>query len=72
MIVISRQRGESIVLADDIIVTVIEVRDDEVRLGIEIPRAGTVHRRELYEAIVSTKDAQDTGPSFDLDVGGDQ
>ena len=51
VILFSRKKGESIVLGDDIILTVIEIRDDKVRLGVELPKDGTVHRREVYEAI---------------------
>jgi len=49
--VIPRKKGESVVIGDDIILTVIEVRGDKVRLGVEHPKGGTVHRREVYEAI---------------------
>ena len=53
MIVIPREKGESVVISDDIILTVIEVRGDKVRLGIEHPKGVTVHRREIDEAILS-------------------
>ena len=51
MIVFPRKKGERIVLDGDIILTVIEIRGDKVRLGIELPEDGTVHRREVYEAL---------------------
>lgn len=51
MVVISRLRDTSIVIGDDITVTVIEIRGDKVRLGIEYPPGVTVHRREVYDAI---------------------
>ena len=51
MIVISRQKDESIIIGDDIMVTVVEIRDDKVRLGIDHPPDAPVHRQELYEAI---------------------
>ena len=51
MIVISRQKDESIIIGDDIIVTVVEIRVDKVRLGIDHPREVPVHRLEVYEAI---------------------
>jgi carbon storage regulator len=51
MLVLTRQRDESIILGDNIVVTVIEIRGDKVRLGIEAPREVPVHRREVYEAI---------------------
>ena len=53
MIVIPRKKGESVVINDDIILTVIEIRGDKVRLGVEHPKGVTVHRREVYEAILS-------------------
>jgi carbon storage regulator len=53
---VSRMKNESIVLGDDIILTVIEIRGDKVRLGVEHPKGVTVHRREVYEAILSQKE----------------
>jgi len=47
MLVLSRRAGESIVLGDDITVTVLEVRGDVVRVGIDAPRSLKVHRAEL-------------------------
>ena len=51
MLVIPRKVGESIVLWDNIIVTVVEIRGDKVRLGIEHPPEVSVHRGEVFEAI---------------------
>jgi len=51
MLVLSRQRGETIMIGDDIEVTVIDVRGDKVRLGIDAPKEISVHRKEVYEAI---------------------
>ena len=51
MIELSRIKGEAVVLGGDVILTVIEIKGDEVRLGVELPQDGTVHRREVYEAI---------------------
>jgi carbon storage regulator len=56
VIVIPRKRGESVVISDDIILTVIEVRGDKVRLGIEHPKDVTVHMGEIYEAILSQQE----------------
>jgi carbon storage regulator len=53
VIILPRKKGESVVISDDIILTVIEVRGDKVRLGIEHPKGVTVQKREVYEAIVS-------------------
>jgi carbon storage regulator len=53
MLVLSRKKNESIIINDNITVTVIEIRGDKVRLGIEAPKDVTVHRREVYDAIQS-------------------
>lgn len=51
MLVLSRKKNESIVIANDIVITVVEVRGDKVRLGIVAPKDVAVHRSEVYEAI---------------------
>ncbi len=51
MFVISRKKNESVVINNDITVTVAEIRDDKVRLGIVTPKDVTVHRQEVYDAI---------------------
>jgi carbon storage regulator len=51
MLVLSRKKNESIIINDNIIVMVVEVRGDKVRLGIDAPKEVSVHRREIYEAI---------------------
>jgi carbon storage regulator len=51
MLVLSRKRDEKIVIGDRIVITVVEVRGDKVRLGIEAPSDVPVHRQEVYEAI---------------------
>ena len=47
MLVLSRHRDETIMLGDDIEVTVVDIRGDKVRLGIRAPEAVTVHRKEI-------------------------
>ena len=51
MLVLSRQRDESIMIGDNVVVTVVDIRGDKVRLGIQAPGEIPVHRREVYEAI---------------------
>jgi carbon storage regulator len=60
VIVIPRKQGESVVIDDDVILTVIEVRGDKVRLGIEHRKGATVPRLEVYEAILSQEVDQET------------
>lgn len=55
MLVLSRRPNESIVIDEKIVITVIEIRGDKVRLGIEAPRDVPIHRSEVYEAIRRTE-----------------
>jgi carbon storage regulator len=59
MLVLSRQRDESIMIGDDVEITIVEVRGDKVRLGINAPREIPVHRREVYDAIQAEKDSKE-------------
>jgi carbon storage regulator len=51
VLVLTRRAGESVVIGDDVVVTVIEVRGDVVRVGIDAPREVKVHREEVYRAV---------------------
>ena len=51
MLVLSRKRNESIVIDDQIVVTIVDIRGDKVRLGIEAPREVPIHRSEVFEAL---------------------
>ena len=55
MLVLSRQRDESIMIGDDVEITIVDVRGDKVRLGITAPKHIPVHRREIYDAIQREK-----------------
>jgi len=55
MLVLSRQKDESIIIGDNVEVTIVDVRGDKVRLGITAPKDIPVHRREVYEAIQREK-----------------
>ena len=55
MLVLSRQKDESIIIGDDVEITIVDVRGDKVRLGINAPKNITVHRKEVYEAIQREK-----------------
>ncbi len=57
MLVLSRQRDETIMIGDDIEVTVVDIRGDKVRLGINAPKEISVHRKEVYDAIRREKRA---------------
>lgn len=51
MLVLTRKKNESIVIDDRIVITVVEIRGDKIRLGIEAPRDVAVHRSEVFAAI---------------------
>src|SRR3954451_19797350 len=51
MLVLSGHRDESIIIGDDIVITVVDIRGDKVRLGIAAPIEISVHRQEVYDAI---------------------
>lgn len=51
MLVLSRHRDESIMIGDDIVITIVDIRGDKVRLGIDAPQEIPVHRQEVYDAI---------------------
>lgn len=61
MLVLCRRRGESIMIDDSIVVTVVDVRSDKVRLGIAAPIEVSVHRQEVYEAIQRENRQQEEG-----------
>ena len=51
MLVLSRERNQSIVIGDDVEIVVVDIHGDKVRLGVMAPRDLPVHRREVYDAI---------------------
>jgi len=55
MLVLSRHRDESIIINDNIVVTIVDIRGDKVRLGIQAPSNIPVHRQEIYDAIQREK-----------------
>jgi carbon storage regulator len=59
MLVLSRKKNESIVINNDVVVTVVEIRGDKVRLGIVAPKEVPVHRQEVYDAIHGSKSDAD-------------
>ena len=59
MLVLSRKKNECLVINDNIVVTVLEIRRDKVRLGIDAPREVSVHRREIYEAIKRSESSRE-------------
>lgn len=60
MLVLSRKKNESIVINNDIIITVVEIRGDKVRLGIIAPKDVPVHRQEIFDAIHGKEEVTET------------
>ena len=51
MLVLTRRIGESLVIGDDVVVRVLDIKGDVVRIGVDAPRHVQVHREEVYEAV---------------------
>jgi carbon storage regulator len=51
MLVLTRRAGESVMIGDDVVITVLEARGDVIRLGIQAPRDVQVHREEVYREL---------------------
>jgi carbon storage regulator len=62
MLVLSRKKRESICIGPNITITVVEIRGNHVRLGIEAPSDVAVHRREVFEAIQRSEDVSGNQP----------
>jgi carbon storage regulator len=71
MLILSRKVNEKIMIGDDISVSIIEIRGDQVRLGVTAPRNVKVFRREVFDAIrAENKAAAESTPVFpELDLG---
>ncbi len=68
MLVLSRKKNESIVINNDIVVTVVEIRGDKVRLGIVAPKEVPVHRQEVFDAIHGKQSAAEPAPQAQVVV----
>ncbi len=68
MLVLTRRANQSIVIGNDVVVTVLEVRGDQVRLGIKAPREVSVHREEVFAEIQRENRSAALRPSDSFDL----
>jgi len=65
MLILTRRVGETLVIGDDVNVTVLGVRGNQVRLGVDAPKEVAVHREEIYQRIQNEGDKNDSSNSDD-------
>jgi len=71
MLILTRRVGETLVIGDDVTVTVLGVRGNQVRLGVNAPKDVAVHREEIYQRIQNEKDvvnSTENDENGDIDV----
>ncbi|MDR0551395.1 MAG: carbon storage regulator CsrA [Spirochaetaceae bacterium] len=64
MLILSRKPDEKIVIGEDIVVSVIDVRGDQVRIGVDAPKSVKVYRQEVYNAIKAENQAAAKSSGF--------
>lgn len=62
MLVLTRKIGESLVVGDDVVIRVLDIKADVVRIGVEAPRHVKVHRQEVYDAVLAANQAAAASP----------
>ena len=63
MLILTRKVGESVLIGDDISISVLSVRGNQVKLGVQAPKEVSVHREEIYQRILQSKDEHIAGES---------
>jgi len=69
MLILTRRVGETVVIGDDVDVTVLGVKGNQVRLGIKAPKEIAVHREEIYERICREQKSNGNGSAVEAGVG---
>ena len=72
MLILTRRVGESLMIGDEINVTVLGIRGNQVRIGVNAPKEVAVHREEIYERIKQEQTGADAAPSPETGPQGDE
>jgi carbon storage regulator len=70
MLILTRKSGEQIAIGDDIVITFLETRGNQIKVGIEAPRHVTIHRQEVYERVREENMAAATVDATDFSIAG--
>jgi len=68
MLVLTRKKGQSLMIGHDIEISIIDIQGDQVRIGINAPKSVTIHRKEIYEEIIKENLSAVAGKEANIQV----